>query len=63
MDNKAFLSSLTSGQRAALTQRSNTKGLIHLMGHVSLIALCSVMILSEILYWQAIMAVQGVLRV
>lgn len=63
MDNKAFLSSLTSGQRAALTQRSNTKGLIHLMGHVGLIALCSVMILSEILYWQAIMAVQGVLLI
>lgn len=63
MDNKDFLSSLSSVQRAELTQRSNIKGLIHLMGHMGMIALCTSMILLEVLYWQALVLVQGVLLV
>lgn len=63
MDHKAFLTSLSADQRAALIARSNAKGLQHLAGHWGAIALCVCLILVQAPFWPAIMLVQGILLV
>lgn len=63
MDHKSFLASLSSDQREVLTARSDAKGLLHLAGHLSLIALCTAWIVNGVpLWWMAVLP-QGILIV
>ena len=63
MDHKAFLSSLTPDQRAALLELSDARGLWHLAGHLGAIGLCTTLIATGAPLWQAVMVLHGILLV
>lgn len=60
MDHQAFLSSLPPDARAALVERSDRAGLLHLAGHLGAIALTGGLITAG---WWWLVPVQGVLVV
>ncbi|MEO0936783.1 MAG: fatty acid desaturase [Pseudomonadota bacterium] len=57
------LAALTPDQRAALTARSDAKGLAHLAGHLGLIALTGTLITVQVPGWGLLMLPHGVLLV
>lgn len=63
MTHTEFLASISAEHRVELTERSDLKGLLHLVGHWGSIATCAVLISQDVLFWQALLVVQGVLLV
>ena len=63
MDHKAFLAGLDPAVRAALAQRSDARGLAHLVGHLGSIVLCGTLIAMAVPFWGLLLPVQGVLIV
>lgn len=63
MDHKTFLASLPTDVRETLTARSNRAGLVHLLGHMAAIAICSLVILSDNPFWWLALLPQGILLV
>jgi len=63
MDHKTFVAGLQPGVRAALTQRSDAQGLLHLALHGGAIVVCGVWIALGWPLWWALLPVQGVLIV
>jgi fatty acid desaturase len=62
-DHRSVIASLEEGQRRALTARSNLPGLIHLAGHLGLIALSGALILAQVPGWPILMLPHGILLV
>ena len=63
MDHTAFLAALPPETRAALTERSQGRGLWHLAGHAGAIAVTSTLIAAGVPGWPLLLPVQGVLIV
>lgn len=63
MDHKAYLAAVPPDQRARLTETSDRAGLIHLAGHLGLIALTGGLIAARVPFWGLLLPVQGVLLV
>lgn len=63
MTHGEFLTALPPGTRAALTARSNARGLWHLAGHSGAIVLVGALIVAAVPGWWALLPVQGVLLV
>ena len=63
MDHKAFVSSLPEYQKRALTARSDSAGILHLVGHVGAIAVVSSLVLIRVPLWPLLLPVQGILLV
>lgn len=63
MDHRSWLASRPESERLKLAERSNIAGLIHLIGHVALIAICSILIIQGVSGWWLLLPVQGVLLV
>ncbi|MEZ5913800.1 MAG: fatty acid desaturase, partial [Paracoccaceae bacterium] len=59
----AFLQSLPAETRAALSERRNRAGLVHLGGHGGAIACTAALIVAQVPGWWLLMPVQGVLLV
>ena len=60
MDHKAFLKSLSPDQRRRLTERSDLRGLLHLLGHVGLILLFGLYVALTLPYWPFVMVPLGI---
>lgn len=60
-DHKALLAALTPEQRADLTRRSNSKGLVALSVHFGLMFCCWGLVLAQVTGWQLIVLPLGVL--
>jgi len=63
MDHKAAIVALSPSRKAALTERSDHAGLLHLAGHLGLIALCAIPIVAGWPGWWLAMLPLGVLTV
>ncbi|WP_147126494.1 fatty acid desaturase [Shimia ponticola] len=63
MDHKALIASLPPEERAALTRRSDAAGLLHLAGHLGLIALGAVWISAGWPLWWLMLLPYGVVLV
>ena len=63
MDHGAFMAGLDPAARAALTGRSDARGLWHLATHLGAIVLCGTLIGVGVPFWWALLPVQGVLIV
>lgn len=61
MDHKSALAEIPSDVAAALTARSDRKGLTHLAGHLALIAITGSLIAAQIPYWGLLLPVHGIL--
>ncbi|MDW3225227.1 MAG: fatty acid desaturase [Paracoccaceae bacterium] len=61
MTHKDFLKSLSSADKAALTERSNAAGLRHLMLHAGLIVFCGFLIALKVPFWWMLIVPQGIL--
>ncbi len=61
MDHKAFLSTLTAEQKAALIETSDTAGLRHLGFYAVLIAAAGGLIAVQMPYWPLLLPIQGAL--
>ncbi len=60
-DHRAFLTALPAAEKAALTERSDRAGLIHLAGYGGLILLTGAAIAVRVPLWPLLLPVQGVL--
>ena len=58
---QSLIASLSSGQRRALSARSDGAGLLHLAGHGGAVAAVAALILNQAPCWPALLAVQGIL--
>jgi fatty acid desaturase len=63
MDHREFMESLDPAMKAELAIRSDSKGLLHLVGHFGAILATGVAIASQVPLWPLLMPVQGVLIV
>ena len=63
MDHADFMGSLPAKTKASLTKKSDAKGILHLIAHMGLIAVCGTMIALRVPLWWALLPVQGVLIV
>jgi len=63
MNHREFLQSLTPEQRKQLTEKSDTKGLIHLAQHWGLILIGVSLIIAEVPMWPFLMLPLGILLV
>ena len=63
MDHRTWMAALSAETKAALTKRSNSKGLWHLAGHGGAIAVVGTLIAIGVPGWWALLPVQGVLIV
>jgi fatty acid desaturase len=63
MSGPEAIASIPAEERAALTQRNDTRGLLHLAGHFGAILLASALILAQVPLWPLLLPVQGVLLV
>ncbi len=63
MDHRRWLAKLPDQEKSSLAVRSDRAGLIHLAGHMGLIAVCSALIASGVPGWWLLLPVQGVLLV
>ena len=63
MDHQAFVSSLPEDQKRALTARSDSAGILHLIGHVGAIVIVSALIVIGVPLWPLLLPVQGILLV
>lgn len=63
MDHKAALSQLPPDLAAALTERSDARGLMHLAGHLGVLVVTGVAIALEVPFWWLILLPHGVLLV
>jgi len=63
MDHRAFLTTLTAEQRQSLTQKSDVKGLLHLVLHWGAIAFFGWLIFLRVPGWPVLMLPQGILLV
>ncbi len=63
MDHKTFIAALPANEKAALTERSDRAGLLHLAGHFGAIVVCAAMIVGGMPGWQVLLPVQGILIV
>lgn len=63
MDHRSFVARMDAATRAALAERSDLSGLLHLAGHLGAMAICSALILAGVPGWWALLPVQGVLVV
>lgn len=59
-DHKAFLAALDGAERARLTELSDRAGLLHLAGHLGLIAALGALIALGVPGWWALVPLQGV---
>lgn len=60
MDHKSFLASLPAAEKSRLTTLSNAKGLVHLAGHLGLIAGLGGMIAAGVPGWPLMLVAQGI---
>jgi len=58
---KFSISTLSKAQRQALLARSNSRGALHLSGHVGLILIIAGLIQAKIAYWPLLLIPQGIL--
>lgn len=63
MDHRAFVAGLTPEQRRALTAKSDRAGLLHLVGHLGVIAAFGALIVLKVPFWWALMLPMGVAQV
>jgi fatty acid desaturase len=63
MSGPEAVASIPPEERAALTQRSDARGLLHLAGHVGAVLLSSALIAAHVPLWPLLLPVQGVLVV
>lgn len=63
MDHKDILSGLSPADKAALTQRSDRAGLLHLAGHAGAILVTGTLIATGAPFWPLLLPVQGILIV
>jgi fatty acid desaturase len=63
MDHKTIIQYLPPELRSALTERSNSAGLLHLAGHLTAIAVTALVIIAAPPLWWLALPVQGVLLV
>ncbi len=63
MDHKQLIAGLSTADREALTARADGPGLVHLAGHLGLIAVCCWLIAAGVPGWQLVLPVQGILLV
>ena len=63
MDHRIWLAKLPDQVKSRLAVRSDRAGLVHMAGHVGLIAACSALIVSGVPGWWLLLPVQGVLLV
>ncbi|MGP6086277.1 fatty acid desaturase family protein [Antarctobacter jejuensis] len=63
MDHKQFLASLSPDTRAALTERSDLPGVLHLATHLGAIAVIGTLILGRVPGWPLLLGPQGILLV
>ncbi len=61
MDHRGFVSGLEPAERAALTERSDARGLVHLAGHAGAILAVGTLIALGVPGWWMLLPVQGVL--
>jgi fatty acid desaturase len=63
MDHSTALATLSSDTKNQLQHRSDVAGMLHLVGHVTAIFLCSGYIIAQLPFWYLMMLPQGVLLV
>jgi fatty acid desaturase len=63
VDHRAFVQSLSPGQRAALTRKSDLRGALHLAGHWGLVALCGGLIAAGVPGWPLLLLPQAILLI
>ncbi|MGQ0565969.1 MAG: fatty acid desaturase [Gemmobacter sp.] len=63
MDHRTFLAGLDPGARAALTRRSDARGVGRLASHLGAIGVCGTLIAVGVPFWGLLLPVQGVLIV
>lgn len=61
MDHRGFLSGLPAQTRAALAERTNGAGLLHLAGHLGAVGIMSALIAVKVPFWGLLLPVQGIL--
>jgi fatty acid desaturase len=63
MDHRTFMAGLDPETRAALTGRSDARGLVHLASHLGAIMVCGVLVGLGVPFWWLLLPVQGILIV
>ena len=60
LDHRQFVAALSPAQRRALTAKSDSAGLLHLAGHLTLIAVLATAVIARVPFWWALMLPLGV---
>ncbi len=60
LDHRQFVAALSPEQRRALTAKSDSAGLLHLAGHLTLIAVLATAVIAKVPFWWALMLPLGV---